>query len=75
MSLVAVMETNKGTIRLDLYPEETPMTVANFVNLVERGFYNGIGFHRVIPDFMIQGGCPQGTGCLLYTSPSPRDRG
>ena len=62
MSLVAVMETNKGTIRLDLYPEETPMTVANFVNLVERGFYNGIGFHRVIPDFMVQGGCPQGTG-------------
>jgi len=62
MSLVAVMETNKGTIRLDLYPEETPMTVANFVNLVQRGFYNGIGFHRVIPDFMVQGGCPQGTG-------------
>ena len=62
MSLVAVMETNKGTIRLDLYPEETPMTVANFVNLVERGFYNGIGFHRVIADFMAQGGCPQGTG-------------
>ena len=62
MSLVAVMETSKGTIRLDLYPEETPMTVANFVNLVERGFYNGIGFHRVIPDFMVQGGCPQGTG-------------
>lgn len=62
MSLVAVMATNKGTIRLDLYPEETPMTVANFVNLVEHGFYNGIGFHRVIPDFMIQGGCPQGTG-------------
>ena len=62
MSLVAVMETNKGTIRLDLYPEETPITVANFVNLVERGFYNGIGFHRVIPEFMVQGGCPQGTG-------------
>ena len=62
MSLVAVMETNKGTIRLDLHPEETPMTVANFVNLVERGFYNGIAFHRVIPDFMVQGGCPQGTG-------------
>jgi peptidyl-prolyl cis-trans isomerase B (cyclophilin B) len=62
MSLVALMETNKGTIRLDLYPEETPMTVANFVNLVERGFYNGIAFHRVIPDFMVQGGCPQGTG-------------
>ena len=62
MSLVAVMETNKGTIRLDLYTEETRMTVANFVNLVERGFYNGIGFHRVIADFMVQGGCPQGTG-------------
>ena len=62
MSLVAVMETNKGTIRLDLYAEETPMTVANFVNLVERGYYNGLAFHRVIPEFMIQGGCPQGTG-------------
>ena len=62
MSLVAVMETNKGTIRLDLYPEETPMTVANFVNLVQHGFYDGLKFHRVIPNFMIQGGCPQGTG-------------
>ena len=62
MSLVAVMETNKGTIRLDLYPELTPVTVANFVNLVQRGFYDGLSFHRVINDFMIQGGCPQGTG-------------
>ena len=62
MSLVAVMETNKGTIRLNLYPDETPMTVANFVNLAQRGFYNGLSFHRVIEDFMIQGGCPQGTG-------------
>ena len=62
MSLVAVMETNQGTIRLDLYPEQTPMTVANFVNLAQRGFYDGISFHRVINDFMIQGGCPQGTG-------------
>ena len=61
MSLVAVMETNKGTIRLDLYPEQTPVTVANFVNLVQRGFYDGLSFHRVIDDFMIQGGCPQGT--------------
>ena len=58
MSLVAVMETNKGTIRLDLYAEETPMTVANFVNLAQRGFYDGLSFHRVIADFMIQGGCP-----------------
>lgn len=62
MSLVAVMETNKGTIRLDLYPEETPVTVANFVNLALRGFYDGLSFHRVIDDFMVQGGCPQGTG-------------
>ncbi len=62
MSLVAVMETNKGTIRLDLYPEKTPVTVANFVNLAQRGYYDGLNFHRVIPDFMIQGGCPSGTG-------------
>ena len=62
MSLVAVMETSKGTIRLDLYPEETPVTVANFVNLAQRGFYDGLSFHRVIDDFMVQGGCPQGTG-------------
>ena len=62
MSLVAVMETNKGTIRLNLYPQETPMTVANFVNLAQRGFYDGLSFHRVIDDFLIQGGCPQGTG-------------
>ena len=62
MSLVAVMETNKGTIRLDLYPDETPVTVANFVNLAQRGFYDGLSFHRVIDDFMVQGGCPNGTG-------------
>lgn len=62
MSLVAVMETNKGTIRLDLYAQQTPMTVANFVNLAKRGFYDGLSFHRVIADFMIQGGCPLGTG-------------
>ena len=62
MSLVAVMETSKGTIRLDLFAEQTPLTVANFVNLVQRGFYDGLNFHRVIADFMIQGGCPQGTG-------------
>ena len=62
MSLVAVMDTNKGTIRLHLYPDEPPMTVANFVKLAQRGFYDGLSFHRVIEDFMIQGGCPQGTG-------------
>ena len=62
MSLVAVMNTNKGTIRLDLFAEQAPMTVANFVNLAQRGFYDGLNFHRVIADFMIQGGCPSGTG-------------
>ena len=62
MSLVAIMETSKGTIRLDLFADKPPTTVANFVNLAQRGFYNGLSFHRVIPDFMIQGGCPQGTG-------------
>lgn len=58
----AVFETTKGTIHVDLYPEKTPLTVANFVNLVQRGYYNGLNFHRVIPDFMVQGGCPQGSG-------------
>ena len=62
MSLVAVFDTSKGTINVDLYPDKTPMTVANFVNLAQRGYYNGLNFHRVIPDFMIQGGCPLGTG-------------
>ena len=62
MSLVAVIQTSKGTINVDLYPEQTPMTVANFVNLAQRGYYNGLNFHRVISDFMIQGGCPMGTG-------------
>ena len=62
MSLVAVMNTDKGTIRLDLFADRTPMTVANFVNLVQRGFYDGLNFHRVIDDFMVQGGCPLGTG-------------
>jgi peptidyl-prolyl cis-trans isomerase B (cyclophilin B) len=62
MSLVAVFDTSKGTIRLDLYADETPMTVANFVNLAQRGFYDGLSFHRVIPNFMIQGGCPLGAG-------------
>ncbi|MCR9279417.1 MAG: peptidylprolyl isomerase [Pseudomonadaceae bacterium] len=62
MSLVAVFDTSKGNIRVDLFADKAPVTVANFVNLVEKGFYNGLGFHRVIADFMVQGGCPQGTG-------------
>jgi len=61
-SLQAVFDTSKGTIRVNLMPDEAPVTVANFVNLVGRGFYNGLKFHRVIADFMVQGGCPQGSG-------------
>jgi peptidyl-prolyl cis-trans isomerase B (cyclophilin B) len=60
--LKAVIETNKGTINLKLFAEKTPITVGNFVNLANRGYYNNLNFHRVIPDFMIQGGCPAGDG-------------
>ena len=58
----AIINTSKGVIRLTLFAENTPLTVANFVNLARRGFYDGLNFHRVIGDFMIQGGCPLGTG-------------
>jgi peptidyl-prolyl cis-trans isomerase B (cyclophilin B) len=58
----AVIETSKGTIHIDLFADKTPLTIANFVNLVQRGYYNDLSFHRVIPDFMVQGGCPQGSG-------------
>ena len=61
-NLTATITTNKGDINLNLFYEQTPITVANFVNLASRGFYNGITFHRVIQDFMIQCGCPQGNG-------------
>ena len=60
--LKAIMETDKGTINLMLFADQAPITVANFVNLASRGFYDGLKFHRVIDDFMIQGGCPLGTG-------------
>jgi|SRR5579885_2025218 peptidyl-prolyl cis-trans isomerase B (cyclophilin B) len=60
--LQAHIVTGRGTIHLRLFPEQTPLTVANFVNLALRKFYDGGSFHRVIPNFMIQGGCPQGTG-------------
>ena len=61
-SLVAALETTKGVIEIALTPTKTPLTVANFVNLIQRGFYNGLLFHRVIPNFMVQGGDPNGTG-------------
>jgi len=56
------IKTNKGDIHLNLFADKAPVTVANFVNLAKRGYYDGLSFHRVIPDFMVQGGCPQGTG-------------
>ena len=58
----ATMTTSKGAIRLNLFPEQAPVTVASFVNLAARGYYDGLKFHRVIANFMIQGGCPRGTG-------------
>ncbi|HJN51298.1 MAG: peptidylprolyl isomerase [Pseudomonadales bacterium] len=62
MNISANIETSKGAIRLSLYPEQAPVTVANFVNLSLRKYYNGLNFHRVINGFMIQGGCPLGSG-------------
>ncbi|WP_133000763.1 peptidylprolyl isomerase [Luteimonas arsenica] len=62
MSLNAVFDTDRGQIKVELYPDKAPLTVASFVNLARKGFYDGLSFHRVIPDFMIQGGCPKGTG-------------
>src|ERR671923_1218684 len=58
----ATMNTNKGPISLELFDDDAPKTVENFRKLAGEHFYDGIIFHRVIPDFMIQGGCPQGTG-------------
>ena len=59
---VAIIETEKGTIELELFEEDAPNTVANFEKLIEEGFYDGLTFHRVIPNFVIQGGCPNGNG-------------
>lgn len=59
---VATIETNKGNIRVQLHDDKTPKTVANFEKLAGDGFYDGLKFHRVIADFMVQTGCPQGTG-------------
>ena len=73
---IATIETSMGTIKLRLFPDKAPITVKNFTELSNSGYYDGITFHRVIEDFMIQGGDPTATGtggesiygCLLYTS-------
>jgi peptidyl-prolyl cis-trans isomerase B (cyclophilin B) len=59
---VATIETSRGAIKLQLFADKTPKTVKNFEDLAAKGFYNGLKFHRVIPDFMVQTGCPKGTG-------------
>lgn len=58
----AIIKTNKGDISIDFFDSDAPGTVANFVKLAESGFYNGLSFHRVISNFMVQGGCPRGDG-------------
>lgn len=58
----AEIQTSKGTMKVKFYEEDAPINVANFIKLAESGFYDGLTFHRVIPDFVIQGGCPDGTG-------------
>ena len=59
---IVIFDTNKGNFKVELYADKAPLTVGNFMKLVDKGFYNGLIFHRVIPNFMIQGGCPHGTG-------------
>ena len=58
----AEIQTNKGVMKIEFYENDAPNTVKNFVDLAEKGYYDGLTFHRVIPDFVIQGGCPKGDG-------------
>ena len=58
----AIITTDKGPLKVEFYENDAPNTVANFVKLAKEGFYEGLTFHRVIPEFVVQGGCPQGTG-------------
>jgi len=78
------IQTTKGVMKFELYDDDAPIAVANFKKLITEGFYNGLSFHRVIPDFMIQGGCPNGTGsggpgytinCELKGAKQIHDRG
>lgn len=73
---IAIMEVeNFGTIKMELYPELAPQTVANFVTLANRGFYDGLTFHRIVKDFMIQGGDKEGTGQGSATTADLKDDG
>lgn len=58
----AEIHTDKGVMKIEFYENDAPNTVKNFIDLAEKGYYDGLNFHRVIPDFVIQGGCPDGTG-------------
>jgi peptidyl-prolyl cis-trans isomerase B (cyclophilin B) len=62
MGTMITIKTSKGVLHAELYDDDAPGTVANFKKLINAGFYNGLRFHRVIPDFVVQGGCPDGTG-------------
>jgi cyclophilin family peptidyl-prolyl cis-trans isomerase len=68
----AIIETNKGPITIELYEDRAPITAGNFIDLVERGFYNGLKFHRYEPGFVIQGGDPQGNGTGGFVDPETR---
>ncbi|OWZ83821.1 peptidylprolyl isomerase [Natranaerobius trueperi] len=79
-----IIETNKGTMVAELYEQDAPNTVENFVNLIKDNFYDGLTFHRVIPNFVIQGGCPLGSGtggpgytikCETENNPNKHERG
>lgn len=79
-----VIETEKGSILVELFKQEAPKTVENFAKLIQEGFYDGLSFHRVIDDFVIQGGCPKGNGtggpgytikCELENNPKKHERG
>lgn len=60
--MTAEMHTEKGVMKIEFYEADAPNTVKNFVDLIKKGFYDGLTFHRVLPDFVVQGGCPNGTG-------------
>jgi len=56
------IQTDRGNMTIEMFEDDAPNTVANMISLIEKGYYDGLNFHRVIPDFMIQGGCPEGSG-------------